>query len=106
MTVEIGAFKRQEVEVRPAGWEDYICNFLQRHQCGGAPFMPFVLQIRTAFIDQYGKRISTHKNACRQNVLMQSLNCRNWEDGLWALALLLEAAHIQLGDALTPKDCA
>lgn len=106
MTVEIGAFKRPEVEVRPASWEDHICNFLQRHQWEVLPSLPFVLQIGTAFIDPYGKRISMHKNACRQDVLMQSFNCRNWEDELWALARLLEAAHIRLGDAWTPKDYA
>jgi len=91
MRAGIGAFKGQQVEVRPTGWEDHICDFLQSHQRGRAPFMPFVLSIGALFIDPYGKRISPRKNVCRQNVLMPSFNCR--KPGKWELRVL--AVHIQ-----------
>jgi len=49
MLVEIGAFKRQKLEFCPAGWEDHICNFVQRNR-GLAPFMPFFIAGRRSLI--------------------------------------------------------
>ncbi len=72
----IGALKGQKIEVRPTGWEDHICDFLQRQQSERAPFMPFALHIGTSLIDPYGKRMSPRKQACRRNVLMKSFSFR------------------------------
>jgi hypothetical protein len=76
MRAGIGAFKGQQVKVCPTGWEDHICDFLQSHQRGRAPFMPIAIGIEAFFIDPYGQRIVPRKIACRQNVWMQSFNCR------------------------------
>jgi hypothetical protein len=72
----ICAFKGQQVEVRPTGWEDDVCDSLQGRQRGCAPFMPIFLLGGMSCIDPYGERIAPHKNACLQNVLMESFICR------------------------------
>jgi len=71
-----GGFKGQKVEICPAGGEDNLGDLRQRHQCGRAPFRPFVCRGGTSYIDPFGKRISQRKNACLQNVLKESFICR------------------------------